>query len=326
MVAVPSPETLDRLAAALETLERAEPDGGTLRITARVSLRLSHLRKVYFPDAGITKGDLLRYYVRVAPVLLPLLADRPLALRRFPDGVAGEPFFQQKAPADPPAGVRVATVDAADGEAQERLVGGTLATLVYCVQLGAFECNPWHARLGRLANPDYLVIDLDPGERAPFARVVETALWVREELERRDLAGLVKTSGATGMHVYAPLPSGTGEQDVAGLAESVARAAVARHPRETTVERSISARGPRAIYVDHGQNARGKTVAAAYSVRAHRGATVSTPLRWDEVVPGELDPAAFTLRTVPERIARVGDLWGPALRLRRSRRRPVPDP
>jgi len=311
---VPSRATLQRIEAEITALEHDEHDG-VIQLARGIAIRITHPGRVLFPDAGVTKGEVVRYYVRVAPFLLPLLADRPLSLKRFPEGVRGEFFFQQKAPPRVPRGVRTETVEGPDGDAQERLVGGALATLLYCVQIGAFECNPWHSRVGSLAHPDYTVIDLDPGPRATFARVVETARRVRDALDAAGLSGVCKTSGATGIHIYVPLPARTTETTAAHVAEVIARAVVATLPKSTTVTRSIRDRGPSTIYVDYGQNARGKTIAAAYGVRARDGAPVSTPLAWDELVPG-LDPREFTVRTVPDRLARVGDLWGPALRKR----------
>jgi len=177
-------------------LEAAEQEGRDARLTLGrgINLSLSSLDKVWFPGraGGYTKGDVLRHYVRVAPFILPVMADRPLVLKRFPDGINGETFYQQKAPANPPAGVRVETIEDADGDHVDRLVGGSLATLLYQVQLGTISVDPWHARVKTLGFADYSVIDLDPGPRAKFERVVEVATWVKEELDRLGLHAALK--------------------------------------------------------------------------------------------------------------------------------------
>lgn len=306
----------DRTVAQLDELQRAGKDGD-VALPGRVKLHVSSLDKVWFPktkrSGALTKGDVMRYYARVAPYILPALKDRPLSLKRFPNGIEGEFFFQQKAPPNPPAGVRVETVESERGEKQERLIGGSLSTLLYCTQIGAFECNPWNARVQSLEHPDFTVIDLDPGPKAPFRRVVEIALWVKEALDHLGLHGVAKTSGATGMHIVLPLPRSSTESTAERVAQVVATAVAGAHPKAATVERSIAARGDAKVYVDFGQNSRGKTVAAAYGVRARAGATVSTPLHWDELTP-DLDPGDFTIETVPARIAQFGDLYGAAMK------------
>lgn len=307
-------------ARAIEQLRAIEAGSGdgALRLGGK-SLRVTSLDKVFFPEPGFTKGDLMRYYAQVSPVLLPLLRGRPLSLKRYPDGVAGEFFFQQKAPPNAPPGVRVETVRTATGEEAERLVGGSLATLLYVVQLGCISLDPWHTTTATPEAADYAVIDLDPGPEAPFARTVQVARWVGEEMERLGLRGAPKTSGSRGIHIYLPLPRRTSAQVAARLAARLAERIAERHPREATTERALDARAADAVYVDAGQNDPGKTVAAAYAVRPRPEATVSTPLEWRELTP-RLDPGRFTLASVPARIARRGDLWGAALRRRNTPR------
>jgi len=300
------------LIARIQAIE-ADEEEATLKIGRDATLHVSHLRKTFFPDVGLTKGDVMRYYVGVSPYLLPVMRDRPLALKRFPDGVGGPSFFQQKAPHDPPSSVRIETIESEAGEAQERLIGGSLVTLMYCVQLGAIEVNPWNARVQSLEFPDYSVIDLDPGPRVPFAGVVETALWVKEALDSHGIHAAVKTSGSRGIHIVLPLPAKTEERVSVQLAERIATEVVEKHPKATTVQRALKARGDTKVYVDYGQNARGKTVAAVYSVRAKPDATVSTPLRWEELTP-KLDLHRFTIQTIPARIARLGDIWAETMR------------
>jgi len=302
-----------RLEVELDAAEHERRDAH-LTLGRGVTLSLSSLDKVWFPGraGGYTKGDVLRHYVRVAPFILPVMEDRPLVLKRFPDGINGEAFYQQKAPPNPPAGVRVDTIEDADGDHVERLVGGSLATLLYQVQLGTISVDPWHARVKSLGFADYSVIDLDPGPRAKFDRVVEVATWVKAELDRLGLRAALKTSGSTGLHIFLPLPARTSNEAALLIAQLVATRVASAHPREATVERTVSARPKATVYVDYLQNVLGKSVAAAYAVRARPGATVSTPLEWDELT-SKLDPRDFTIGTVGERFARVGDIWSLAL-------------
>ncbi|MGI8548253.1 MAG: non-homologous end-joining DNA ligase [Gemmatimonadaceae bacterium] len=317
-MATPSQAVLTGVIQQLAEIETGLGDG-PVAIGRSASLNVSSLSKVLFPDAGVTKGEVMRYYAAVAPYLLPVLKDRPLSLKRFPNGIEGKFFFQQKAPPEAPEPVRVETVISESGERQERLIGGSLATVIYCAQIGAFEFNPWNARVQSLEHPDFAIIDLDPGPGAPFQRVVEVALLVKEALDHLGLHGGVKTSGATGIHIGIPLPVGCEEAVVERVPRLIATAVAGAHPKIATVERALKQRDDGQVYVDFGQNSRGKTVASAYSVRAKPGATVSTPLQWDELTP-ELDMHSFTLRTVPDRIARRGDLWAAAMKRPNSKR------
>ena len=310
-------EALNKVIAQLEEIEN-DRDDGEVALARDVSLKVTHLSKVLFPKPKVTKGEIMRYYASVWPYLRPVLADRPLSLKRFPDGVKGEFFFQQKAPPNPPDALRVETIQGVN-DRQERIVGGTLGTTLYCTQIGAFECNPWNVRAQSIEQPDFTVIDLDPGEKSPFSRVIEVALWVKEALDFLGLHAGVKTSGATGLHVVIPLPKGSNAETAERVPRVIAEAVASAHPKSATTVRSLAARGNSKIYVDFGQNARGKTVASAYSVRARPDATVSAPLSWDELVPG-LDPRDFTVRSMLSRIAKVGDLWAAAMKKPNSAR------
>ena len=292
----------------------------TKKLTREIAGRevtISNPDKVYFPDAGHTKLDVVEYYLAVADGALRGVSGRPMNLKRFPDGITGEAFYQQKAPQNPPNGVRVDTIEDAGGERVDRLVGGTLATLLYQVQLGTISVDPWHSRVDSLEFADYSVIDLDPGPRATFERVVEVATFVREELDELGLRGALKTSGASGLHVFLPLPPRTSNESALLVAQLVATRVAMAHPKESTIERTVSARPMSSVYVDYLQNILGKSVAAAYAVRARPGATVSTPLEWNELSPS-LDPRDFTIETVPERFARVGDIWARAMKERNT--------
>jgi bifunctional non-homologous end joining protein LigD len=304
----------DAARRVVNRLDEIERDGGAgVLIVDDVELAVSNLDKVYFPETGHTKGDVLRYYARVAPYLLPTIAGRPLVMKRFPAGVAGASFYQQKAPTDVPRGIRVESVADPGIVTQERIIGGDLATLIYVAQLGAISIDPWHSRIGSIEYADYAIIDLDPGPRASFARVVEVARVVRDVFDELKLHGVPKTSGASGIHIALPLMSGVPNDGARMIAELVATLVAQRAPQIATVERSVRGRPADSVYVDYLQNIRGKTVAGVYSVRAQRVPTVSTPLRWDELT-ADLDPRAYTIDSVPARIRAVGDLWANGMR------------
>ena len=298
----------------LRQLTRIEQDGGDgiLVFGEGETLAVTSLDKEFFPEDGYTKGDLMRYYVRVAPVLLPAIDGRPLTLKRYPNGIEGPSFFQHDPGDAPPEVVRVEQVMTEEGQ-QARLVGGDLATLLYTVQLGTVAVNAWQSRVGSLDAPDYAVLDLDPGEGVPFSRVVEVASLVKAELDAHRLRAAAKTSGSTGLHILVPLPRRSTYDMAATLAEEVATRVARARPDVATVERSIGARAPRSVYVDHLQNARGKTLAALLSVRARHGATVSMPVPWSRVTR-TFDPRAFTLATVPRRLTRWGQEWETVMR------------
>ena len=285
-----------------------------LKITPSSSLDVTNLGKIYFPVAKISKGRLLEYYTEIAPYLLPALADRPLILKRWPNGIEASAFYQQRAPEKIPAGadIRVETLEV-DTEVPSRLIGGNLTTLLYTIQLGAISTDPWHSRVQDVDQADYSIVDLDPGPDATFKRVVQVARWVGEELEELGLHGVPKTSGASGIHVVLPLPAGAGYDVSVTLAELVARRVNEKHPKETTVVRMVKQRPPGAVYVDYLQNIRGKTVASVYACRAEPHASVSTPLKWTEL-KDDLSPRDFTIENVPQRVKREGDLWATGMR------------
>jgi bifunctional non-homologous end joining protein LigD len=290
---------------------------GTVQFPGERNLSVTNLDKVFFPAERYTKGDLLRYYTIVSGLILPAIKDRPLVLRRFPNGINGPAFYQQKAQAETPADVRVQTVVNDAGERQERMIGGDLLTLLYTIQLGAISVDPWHSQVQNLEFADYAVVDLDPGPRAKFARVVDVARWVKEVLDELGLHAAIKTSGATGLHVYIPLPLRTPNDAATLVSQMIATRVAEEHPKEATIVRWVKQRGASTVYVDYLQNIRGKTLAGVYCVRAKEGATVSTPLSWDEL-DSTLDPRDFTIASAPQRFAEVGDLWNPAMRKRNS--------
>jgi bifunctional non-homologous end joining protein LigD len=235
--------------------------------------------------------------------------------------VDGEIFFQQKPPARTPAGVRVEAIPAPEesGVGAERIVGGDLTTLLYTIQLGCVSVDPWFSRVGRIEYPDYAILDLDPGPKAGFQGVIQAARLVRAELDRLGLAAALKSSGSRGLHIALPLPRRTSYAESLALAERIAKRVASAHPDAATVERSLADRPAAAVYIDYLQNARGKSVASAYCARVKAGATVSTPLEWSELRDA-LDPGAFTIRSVPARVAAVGDIWSAAMKRANPRR------
>ena len=309
--------TTTSVADQLDEIERGDGDGD-LKLGGK-SLHVSSLGKVYFPSSGITKGDLMRYYAMVAPALLPLIKDRPLVLKRYPDGIAGPSFFQQNAGAKIPEVVRTASVVAAAGGRAVRIIGGDLATLLYTVQIGTIAVHPWQSRTRTHQYADTTTIDLDPGDDVPFSEVVALAKKIKVVLDKMGLLAAIKTSGSSGLHIVLPLPPKTAYPEAAQLAERIAERVVEADPERATIERTIKKRPKGSIYVDAMQNAEGKSVVAAYSVREREKATVSAPLDWREL-RGPLRIESFTIATIPLRLRKLGDLWGVAMTRRNTRR------
>ncbi|HUF91416.1 MAG TPA: hypothetical protein VMR23_03510 [Candidatus Limnocylindria bacterium] len=305
-----APEIEPVMARLRDLEERGAP--GTVTLPDGLRLEVGNLDRVFWPAVGITKGELMRYYVWASPYLLPAVADRPLGMRRFPGGVAGRAFYQQGAPDAPPPGVRVSRV-AGDTGVPSRLVGGSLATLLYMTQMAVVSQDPWLSRAPSPDFADHAVLDLDPMPGVPFTAVLDVARWVHDELERARIPSMPKTSGAEGLHVYIPLPPRTGFEAGRLFCEIIATLVADTHPRVATVQRAVKARG-RTVYLDSLQNIRGTTLATAYSARATEHAGASAPLTWHEV-HGGVDRRDFTIRTLPGRVRAVGDLWA---RLRRS--------
>jgi bifunctional non-homologous end joining protein LigD len=306
-------------APIVSRLVEIETEGGrgTVALGRGASLDVSSLDKVYFPKDGITKGALMRYYATVAPLILPTVKDRALVLKRTPEGIEGETFFQQKAPDDPPAGVRVEAVPESDGDTKNRLVGGDITTLLYCVQLGCVSTDPWHSRVQSAENPDYTYIDIDPQPKAGFQRVLDCARWAKEEMDALGIHGALKTSGSRGLHIAIPLPASATWETAVTLAQIIAAQVAQKHPQDATIERTVAARSTKSVYMDYLQNIRGKSVAGPYCVRAKPGAMVSTPLDWSELTD-DLDPHEYTIETTPLRFRKVGDLWREQMKSRNS--------
>jgi bifunctional non-homologous end joining protein LigD len=268
-------------------------------------VHVTNPKKVFWPDDGYTKSDLVGFYEAVAPLLLPYLRDRPLVLTRYPDGINGKSFFQKDAPVYVPDWVRTETVHSSDGERDIRyFVVEELQSLRYVANLGTIPLHVWSSRVSSLETPDWLVLDLDPKE-APFTHVVQVARALKTILDELTLPSFIKTSGATGLHVLLPMGRKYTHEETRTFARLLAMLTVEQVPEISTVTRSIKGRGGK-VYVDFGQNGRGNTIVAPYSVRPLPGAPASCPLRWDEVT-ARLSPASFTIRTIPKRFESMVD-------------------
>ncbi len=265
-------------------------------------LKFTNLNKVFYPDDGYTKRDLLNYYDAVAPLLLPHLKDRPLSLKRYPNGIAADFFFQKEVAASFPKWLRTGMADEI-----RHVIGDDRATLLFLVNLGCIDHNPWMSRMESLEHPDYLLIDLDPQE-CGYQKIVEAALLVRGMLDRAELESFPKTTGGDGMHIFVPLEPRYSYEQVRGFAELLATMAVHARPELFTTPRAVAKRQKGRVYFDWAQIAQGKTISAPYVVRAYPRAPVATPLKWSEVT-ARLDPLQFHLGNALARFDRVGDLF-----------------
>ena len=285
--------------AAAECLAPGPAAGGEVKAPREVTV--SNPRKVFWPDEGYTKGDLVDYYRAISPWLLPWLRDRPVTLTRYPDGITGKSFFQKDAPDYVPAWLRTARVHGEDGSRDlDFFVCDDVESLLYLINLGTI---PLHLPANRVdRNPDWCVIDLDP-KTAPFEWVVKLARAVHDLCEEIGLPNYPKTSGQKGLHVLIPLGEQLTHAQATSLGELIARVVEAAHPDISSTERNIPARKGR-VYLDYLQNGNGKTIAGPYSARPVPGATVSAPLKWTEVGP-KLDPRKFTIKTLPARMKRL---------------------
>ncbi len=278
------------------------------------TLKLSNLDKPFWPEEGITKGELLAYYRDVGEVLVPHLRKRPFTMKRFPDGWQGKSFFQKQAPSHIPDWIQTAAFPASTREGEKRIIDYALVddelALLWMVNMGCIDMHAWASRADSPERPDWVMFDLDPSEGAGFEEVIEVATLVKQTLDVLELESVPKTSGSRGIHVLVPITRRHGFEAVREFAGIVAGALARAHPGLVTTEWTKAKR--RGVLVDANQNGPGKTTASVYSVRPRAGAPVSTPLRWDEVCPG-LDTASFTMDVVLERIAREGDLFARVL-------------
>jgi bifunctional non-homologous end joining protein LigD len=276
------------------------------------TVALTNLRKLFWPDTGITKGDLLRYYAAVAPALLPHLRDRAMVMKRYPNGIAGKFFFMKRIPAGHPEWIETCRIEHDSGNIIDFPVVQDLASLLWVVNLGCIDLNQWYARCDDVDRPDYLHFDLDPVPGASWERVRETALLVHEALHGIGIPSHAKTSGSKGIHVYVPIVRGPTQKEVWTFAKEFALTLASQRPKLVTAEYRIAKRPPGRVLVDYNQNAWGRTLASVYSVRPRPVPGVSTPVTWEEIEAG-ITIEDFQMSNVPERVRSVGDLWKPML-------------
>ncbi|GEO10837.1 non-homologous end-joining DNA ligase [Segetibacter aerophilus] len=279
----------------------------------KAQVKATNITKIYFPDEGITKGEVLEYYERMAPLIIPYLKDRPESLFRTPNGINQKGFFHKDAGDEAPSWVKhIPLYSDSVKKDIDYILCNDAATLVYLANLGCIEINPWHSRVKSLDNPDYLIIDIDPSDNNTFEQVIEAANVVKQIFDQAGAMSICKTSGASGLHIYVPLGGKYNYDQAKDFANIVCMLASAQIPEFTTLERSLTKRSKDKIYMDYLQNRKGQTIACVYSLRPKKGATVSTPLDWSEVKSG-LTPQAFTIKTIHKRIEKKGDLFAPML-------------
>jgi bifunctional non-homologous end joining protein LigD len=290
---------------------------------------LTNLHKPFWPELGITKGDLLQYYADVAPFLVPYMQDRAQVMKRYPNGAAGEFFYMKRTPSNAPPWLRTCSIEHGSGSVIAFPMIDDLASLLWLINLGCIDLNEWYARCDDIDRPDYLHFDLDPVKEGgtPFSTVRTVALYVHEALEDLGIPAYAKTSGSSGIHVYVPIERGPLQKDVWTFAKAFAQTMERLHPDVITAEYRIAKRPTGRVLVDYNQNAWGKTLASVYSVRAKPKATVSTPVTWGEIEAG-IEIEDFRLDNVRDRFVRLGDLWAPMKKQtgRLNLKRLIPEP
>jgi len=287
-------------------------DAKTINVSGR-KVKCTHLNKVYWPEEGYTKGDLIGYYQSISKYILPYLKNRPQSLNRHPHGITGSSFYHKDMDVKQlPEWIKTEKLYSKSNEGNINfLICNDAAKLVYMVNLGCIELNPWHSTFLKPEEPTYMMLDLDPGNN-PFRDVIRTALVIKEVCDEIEVPCYCKTSGATGLHIYFPLSEKYSYEEARTFAEILAIIVHNRLPEITSIERPVTKRSDK-VYIDFLQNRKGQTIAAPYSVRPRPGATVSTPLLWEEV-DDQLTPQMFTIKNVPQRLADIGDLWSPVLK------------
>jgi len=289
------------------------PENGDAKLVVdKREVRLTNLDKPFWPERGITKGNLIQYYADVGSVLLPHIRDRAMVMKRYPHGAASEPFFMKRAPVPRPEWIRTCAIAHDSGNVIDFPVIDDMPSLLWVINLGCIDLNQWYARCDDINRPDYVHFDLDPGPGATFDHVRESALIVRDALEGLKMTPLVKTSGSRGMHVYVPIVRGPMQKTVWTFAKALAVTLASRNPALMTAEYRKEKRPKGRVLVDYNQNRWGSTLASIYSVRPTPLATVSTPLQWAEVARGARIED-FRLDNVRDRIGKLGDLWKPLL-------------
>lgn len=286
----------------------AAGDAATVEVNGR-KLALTNLNKVFWPQLGLTKRDLLQYYADIAPALLPHIRGKAMVMKRYPNGISGDFFFMKRAPSSRPAWIQTCAIEHASGNVIDFPMAQDEASLLWLVNLGCIDLNPWYGRCETSDQPEYLHVDLDPFD-APFEAVREAALIVNDALRTLGMTVYAKTSGSKGMHLYVAIKHGPKQHDVWALVKRISLELAKAHPDILTAEYKVAKRPRQRVFLDYGQNRLGATLASIYSVRPTPQASVSTPVTWDEVERG-FDIADFTVKNVPKRVAKIGDLWKP---------------
>jgi bifunctional non-homologous end joining protein LigD len=300
------------MARARSDLIPTTDDNAVVAVGSR-TVQLTNLRKVFWEQPRRTKGDLLRYYASVSEALLPHIRDRAMVMKRYPHGAAGAFFFMKRAPAPRPEWIEICSIDHGSHGVIDFPMVQDLASLLWVINLGCIDLNQWYARCDDVDRPDYVHIDLDPGPGATFENVRTSALIVRDAFQALGMRPLAKTTGSKGLHVYVPIVRGPVQKEVWTFAKALAQELARRHPQLLTAEYKVAKRPHGRVLVDYNQNAWGRTLASVYSVRPRPGATVSTPVTWQEVENG-VEIEDFTVDNVPARISKTGDLWSALLK------------
>jgi bifunctional non-homologous end joining protein LigD len=289
-----------------------DQDNVRVRVAPGREVNLTNLRKPFWPDLGVTKGDLLQHYVTMAPVLLPHLKDRAMVMKRYPHGAYGDFFFMKRAPSPRPDWIEICRIDHGSSGVIDFPMIQDLAALLWVINLGCIDLNQWYARCDDVDRPDYLHFDLDPVTGTAFDKVRETALVLHEALDALGMPSYPKTTGSKGIHVYVPIVRGPTQKQVWALAKALANTLEGKRPDLITAEYKIVKRPKGRVLVDYNQNAWGRTLASIYSVRPRPRAPVSMPVTWKELEAG-VEIEDFRIDNAPARIARVGDLWAPVV-------------
>ena len=292
-------------------LEDSENNNDKIFSFGKIKVKATNINKIYFPDEGITKGDVINYYLEMADYILPYLKGRPQSLLRTPNGINAKEFFHKDAGEEAPSFVKTKKLfSESTNKDIDYIVCDNKPTLTYLNNLGCIEINPWHSTVDALDNPDYLIIDIDPSKENTFEQVIEAANVVKEVLDKADAPSYCKTSGSSGLHVYVATAKKYTYEQVKDFAYLICMLANEQIPDFTTLERNLQKRGHKHIYMDYLQNRRGQTIACVYSLRPKSGATVSAPLLWKEVKSG-LTPQNFTINNIMKRVKKMGDIFTP---------------
>jgi bifunctional non-homologous end joining protein LigD len=291
-----------------------DSEGLELEVEGRV-VKLTNLKKLFWPELRITKRDLLQYYADLSSALLPHLKDRAMVMKRYPNGAHGDFFFMKRAPQPRPPWIEICSIEHSSGNVIDFPMIQDLPSLLWVINLGCIDLNQWYARCDDVDRPDYLHFDLDPVPHADFEKVREAALFVGNALQTLKISCFAKTTGSRGIHIYVPIVRGPTQKQVWSFSKEFARAVAAQAPELLTAVYQVSKRPKGRVLVDYNQNAWGRTLASIYSVRPRPLATVSTPVTWRELERG-VTTEDFRIDNVPARVRRLGDLWKPLLEKR----------